>query len=98
MENTELLREIKTVLEIVLEMIEVCEKQKIINIQAYYTLKDGLSDLINSIEHDGYVGRELYSKWESTVMWWLPRLLEGDPLLERLEVIDKEIAILSFTH
>ncbi|MFN0293685.1 hypothetical protein [Pedobacter helvus] len=92
MKDAELLSEIKAVLEIVLKTIEVAEKQNVTNIQTYYTLKDGLRALVNSIEQNGYVSSELYKRWESTVMWWLPRVLEGDSLLERLELIDKEIA------
>jgi len=85
--------ELKNSYEMVLQMIIVAERLNMRDTQAYYTLRDGLAALFDSMSTKGFVEQSLYENWDKKVMWWVSRVLEGDALLDKILTIDKEISI-----
>lgn len=92
MDKKETMLEIEQCYKMVLEMIFLAEQSSMQNIQAYYTLRDGLLALIESIDKNGFVEESLYENWDKKIMWWVSRVFEGDSLLDRILLIDKEIS------
>lgn len=92
MDKKEIILELKDSYKMVLEMIAAAERSHMSDTQAYYTLRDGLSALIDSMTMKGFVEQSLYENWDKKVMWWVSRVLEGDPLLDKILAIDKEIS------
>lgn len=92
MKKEEFIFELKACYEMVVEMINLAEQSNMLNYQSYYTLKDGLLALIESMNTNGFIEQSVYGNWDKKIIWWISRVLEGDPLLDRILLIDKEIS------
>ena len=85
-----LLQKIKDAQIILDEMIESAIKQKVLNFQMLYTLRDALNELKVKIETRQELN-DFIKKWNEKIIWWVSRTFEGSDLLDLINSIDKEI-------
>jgi hypothetical protein len=74
-------------------MIESAIKQRMLNFDMFYTLRDGLNELKLKVENRHELDSVFFKKWDR-VMGWVHITFEGTPLLDLVRSIDKVIVSL----
>jgi alpha-glucuronidase len=87
---TILLKKIEASRAILTTMIESAKKQGVLNYDTVYVLHDGLQELQMYIESKEKISPEFLNKW-NRIMGWVPRVFEGQSLLDLIIDIDRII-------